>query len=80
MRTFYWYRLLNHNIRNLDFRYVRPIHKNSKRLPLETEDTQKNEYRRLGSIKTLHIQISSLQGCIRRLKSAEAVFNCQSNQ
>ena len=44
--------------------------KKSKRLPLETKNTQKNENRRLGFIKSLHIQHFSLRGFVCPLAPA----------
>ena len=49
----------------------------SRRLPLETKNTQKNENRRLGFIKSLHIQWCYLRGCIGLLAP---VFDFQSKQ
>ena len=45
------------------------------RMLMETKNTQKNEDRRLGGIKSLHIQQSSLRGCIRPGQASNLVGN-----
>ena len=50
-------------------------HKSKKELPLETKKTQNHENRRLCLIECLHINHCSLQGSIRLLAPAEAIFD-----
>ena len=63
------YRRLLEQARKAMFSVLRKI-KVKKELPLETMNTQNHENRRLGSIKSLHMQHCSLRGCIRPLAPA----------
>ena len=51
-----------------------------KGLPLETKNRENHENRSLGLIESLHLQHSSLRGCIRALAPDKAVFDFQNYQ
>ena len=65
---------------NQEMQTFKGMNKSQKGSPLDTKNTHNHENRRLSLIESLHMQHCSLQGCIRPLAPAKAIFDFQNNQ